>query len=51
MTNDHLKSEAKYHTPECFPIHLHQAGILCESKEGKNESYDSWDNYENEGWH
>lgn len=51
MTDNQTKSEAKYCTPACLLIHLRPAGILCESKEGKNESFDSWDSYDNDGWH
>lgn len=51
MINDKLRFEAKYSTPKCLLIHLYPTGVLCESKEGKNESFDSWDSYDNDGWH
>lgn len=47
------KPRTAYSTPLCWPVEIKPEGILCESSDddGKNESYDSWNNYDNEGWH
>lgn len=51
MGNKYLKSEATYQSPLCCPIYVDTEGILCDSKEGENESFNGWNDYENDGWH
>ena len=53
MKNKHLKFKEIYFKPTCTQIECNVEGFLCQSPDGnagKNESYDSWNNYEHDGW-
>ena len=54
MRKETLKSVTTYYKPLCWLIDIISEDILCQSvtdENGKNEAYNAWNNYENDGWH
>lgn len=53
MKTDCKKPHEVYSAPLCWSIGIESEGLLCDSsdKDAGNESYDSWNNYDNDGWH
>lgn len=53
MKTDCTKPHEVYSAPLCRSIGIEPEGLLCNSpyKDAGNESYDSWNNYDNDGWH
>ena len=40
-----------YCSPACDLMEINHEGIVCASQTGKNEDFDDWNYYDNEGWH